>query len=248
MEIISFMNQKGGVGKTTLTINIAAMLASKGKKVLIIDNDAQSNCTATFYNGMPVKTLYNVLLEDLNLNKIIQKTNVENLDIAINSLDSSDINLLLSMEFGRELKLKEAISEANLNYDYVLIDCNPSLDLSLVNALVASNEIIIPIDASAYSLTGLSNLTNFINKIRKINKTIDVTGFILNNIDRRTNGYKVIAAAVDEAFPNKLFKQHVGMNSIYSKMQFAQETIIDHKGNKAYTEIESLVKECIERW
>ena len=166
MEIISFVNQKGGVGKTTLSINIAAILADKGKRVLIIDNDSQSNVTSTFFNYEPTKTLYNVLLNNLDLKEIIQNTDIKNLDVAVNSIASSDINLLLSTEIAREVKLKNAIKEAKLNYDYIIIDCNPALDLSLINALVATDEIVIPIDCSAYSLTGLNNLLKFIEKLK----------------------------------------------------------------------------------
>ena len=160
MKIIAFVNQKGGVGKTTLSLNLAALLAEEGKKVLIIDNDSQSNITNTFFNEEFDNTIYNVILKDENLNNVIHRTSIENLDVVVNSLASADINLLLSTEIAREMKLKNALTKAKLNYDYVLIDCNPSLDLNMVNALVACDEVIIPIDCSAYSLTGLKNLVD----------------------------------------------------------------------------------------
>lgn len=248
MKVIAFVNQKGGVGKTTLSINIAAILAEQGKKVLIIDNDSQSNVTSTFFDYEPTKTLYNVLLNNLDLKEIINNTDINNLDIAVNSIASSDINLLLSTEIAREVKLKNAIMDAKINYDYIIIDCNPALDLSLINALVATNEVIIPIDCSAYSLTGLNNLLKFIEKLKVLNKELKINGFVLNNVDRRTSTYKDIIEAINQYYPDMLFENYIGMNSIYSKMQFAKETIIENKNNKAFTELNAVIKELQERW
>lgn len=245
MKIIAFVNQKGGVGKTTLSVNMASILADEGYKVLCIDNDAQANTSNTFIDKEPQKSMYDVLLNGLNLNEIITKTKIKNLDLAANSIVSSDLNLLLGPAVAREMKLKNAIEKANLIYDYVFIDCNPSLDLSLINALVAANEVIIPIDSSAYSVTGLFNLIKFINNVKVLNNTLDIGGFILNNVDRRTVLYKDVAEAIDQNYPEKLFKTQIGQNSIFNKMQFARETIIEHKKNNAYTELKNLIKELI---
>lgn len=245
MRIIAFVNQKGGVGKTTLSINIAAVLADLGYKILIIDNDSQANVTNTFFYEEPEKTLYNVILNKLNLKEIIQKTDVENLDIAVNSIESSDLNLLLGPAVARELRLKNAIEKANLDYDFIFIDCNPSLDLSLINALVAAKEIIVPIDSSAYSLTGLNNLINFIDNVKMLNSDLEIKGFILNNVDRRTALYKNVVDAMQKFYPGKLFNQLIGQNSIYNKMQFNKETIINNKTNKAYLELVKLTQEVL---
>lgn len=243
MRIIAFVNQKGGVGKTTLSLNLASILADNGSKVLIIDNDSQANITNTFLDEEPENTLYNVILHEEKLENIIHKTNIENLDIAVNSLASSDINLLLSTEIAREMKLKNAIENANIDYDYVFIDCNPALDLNLINALVATEEVVIPIDTSAYSLTGLKNLVAFIDKVKVLNKKLDIKGFVLNNIDRRTSLYKDIEEAINELYPGMLLSQGISLNSIFSKMQFAKETIIANKSNKAYAELNNLLLE-----
>ena len=243
MKIIAFVNQKGGVGKTTLSLNLAALLAEEGKKVLIIDNDSQANITNTFFNEEFDNTIYNVILKGEDLNNVIHKTSIENLDVVVNSLASADINLLLSTEIAREMKLKNAVTKAKLDYDYVLIDCNPSLDLNMVNALVACDEVIIPIDCSAYSLTGLKNLVDFIEKIKVLNEDLNIKGFVLNNVDRRTHLYVDIKEVIDEIYPGKLFKQEISLNSIFNKMQFRKDTIINYNKNKAYTELNELLDE-----
>ncbi|MGU8541596.1 ParA family protein, partial [Clostridium perfringens] len=226
MRVIALVNQKGGVGKTTLSINMAAILADLGYKVLLIDNDSQSNVTNTFLTEEPSKTLYNVMLRDIDLKEVIQNTGIKNLDIAVNSLESSDLNLLLGPKVAREMKLKNAIVKSKIDYDFVFIDCNPSLDLSMINALVAANEVIIPIDSSAYSLTGLNNLIKFINDVKVLNSSLEINGFVLNNVDRRTALYKEVADVINQYYPEKLFKQQIGQNVIFNKMQFKKETII----------------------
>lgn len=245
MRVIAFVNQKGGVGKTTLSINIASVLADLGYKVLLIDNDSQSNVTNTFLTEEPQKTLYNVMLNDIDLKEVIQNTGIKNLDIAVNSLASSDLNLLLGPKVAREMKLKNAIVKSKIDYDFVFVDCNPSLDLSMINALVAANEVIIPIDSSAYSLTGLNNLIKFINDVKVLNSSLEINGFVLNNVDRRTALYKEVADVINQYYPEKLFKQQIGQNVIFNKMQFKKETIINNKDNKAYEELVKLISEVI---
>ncbi|MDM0953437.1 AAA family ATPase [Clostridium perfringens] len=245
MRVIALVNQKGGVGKTTLSINMAAILADLGYKVLLIDNDSQSNVTNTFLTEEQSKTLYNVMLRDIDLKEVIQNTGIKNLDIAVNSLESSDLNLLLGPKVAREMKLKNAIVKSKIDYDFVFIDCNPSLDLSMINALVAANEVIIPIDSSAYSLTGLNNLIKFINDVKVLNSSLEINGFVLNNVDRRTALYKEVADVINQYYPEKLFKQQIGQNVIFNKMQFKKETIINHKDNKAYEELVKLISEVI---
>ncbi|XZL20577.1 ParA family protein (plasmid) [Clostridium perfringens] len=245
MRVIAFVNQKGGVGKTTLSINIASVLADLGYNILLIDNDSQSNVTNTFLTEEPQKTLYNVMLNDMDLKEVIQNTGIKNLDIAVNSLASSDLNLLLGPKVAREMKLKNAIIKSKIEYDFVFIDCNPSLDLSMINALVAANEVIIPIDSSAYSLTGLNNLIKFINDVKVLNSSLEIRGFVLNNVDRRTTLYKEVADAINQYYPEKLFKQQIGQNVLFNKMQFKKETIINNKDNKAYEELVKLISEVI---
>ena len=244
-KIISFINQKGGTGKTTLSLNISAILADKGYKVLLIDTDAQGNLTNTFIQN-PKKTLYDVMVKDNPLHDVLVKTSLNhNLDIIPNNILSYDINLILAPEIARELKLKNALDKDNLKYDYIIIDCNPSLDVCLINVLCCSNIVYILIDTSAYSFVGLTNLVNFIEKVKPLNPNLNIGGFIFNNIDRRTTLFKEIIDAVNHIYPDKLLKTTISLNSIYPKMQLKKETILSNKNTKSYLELSKLTEEII---
>ena len=243
MNITAYVNQKGGVGKTTLALNLGALLAQKGYATLLIDNDSQCNITNTFLQSKPEKSMYNVMTEGVLLKDIIQKTEVKNLDIAPNILKSVDTNILIASADCRELILKNAIEKSDLKYDYILVDCNGALDLCMINALATANNAIIPIDCSAYSLTGLSNLIQYINQVKSLNKGLEIKGFVLNNIDRRSNIAEMLRSAIDSAFPNKLLKQDISMSSVFAKMQYSKKTIIDHKNTKSYKELKELLSE-----
>lgn len=243
MNVIAFVNQKGGVGKTTLALHMGAMLSSKGYSTLIIDNDSQCNISNTFLKETPNKTMFDVMTNGILLKDIIQKTELNNLDIAPNTVNSVDTNILISRKDCRELILKNSIKESNLSYDYILIDCNGALDLCMINALACANNAIIPIDCSAYSLTGLSNLTSYINQVKSLNKDLTVKGFVLNNVDRRSNLSVTLREAINGAFPSKLLKQDISMSSIFAKMQYNKETILNHKNTKSYKEIKELTAE-----
>lgn len=244
MKIVSFVNKKGGVGKTTICLNLAAILASKNKKVLILDNDGQCNITKTFNLEHSPKTLYNVILNEESLFSVIQKTNIENLDVVPNNKFYQDALMKITTVKNRELRLKVALENLNLSYDYIFIDCNPSMDLGVLNALAASDEVIIPLDISAYSLEGLTDLISFINAIKKnINSSLEIKSFILNNIDRRTKLHLEIESAINKIYPNKLAKVTLSLSSIFSKMQFKKETLINNKLSKSYLEYNKLIKE-----
>lgn len=245
MNIIAFVNQKGGVGKTSLSVNLGALLADAGKKTIILDNDSQANATNTLLNIKPDKTLYDVIINNVNLHDVIYKTDINNLDIIPNCLKSIDINILISTKLSRELLLKNAIDKAALNYDYMLIDCNPSLDLNMINALATADNVIIPIDSSSYSITGLSNLINFINDIKAINHSLKIQGFVLNRIDRRSNLTDTIREAIDKAYPGLLLKQDISLANLFTKMTYDKETIIAHKKTKTYKELNNLLQEVI---
>lgn len=243
LKIISMVNKKGGVGKTTLSLNIAAFLASKNKKVLLIDNDAQSNLTKTFLDFIPEISLFDVLTKEMNLNEIIYNTNINNLDIAVNNKDFSDLDVAITKYSDCEFKLRQAIEKAKLKYDFVIIDCNPNFNYATLNALIASNDIIIPIDDCAYSLDGLLEFNEDTELVRVLNPDLKLKGIVLNRIDNRTSLYKDLVDAIDEHYPNKLCKTIIYQYQLYKTLSFSSKTVINHKFSKCYREIKNLVKE-----
>ena len=248
MKIISFVNQKGGVGKTTLCISIAALLADEGHRVLIIDNDPQANSSLAVTGENFEVGLHDVVVKGLDIKEIIKPTAINNLDIVVNNNDSFNNNVELVTALSREFRLKKAIQKADLDYDYILIDCNPNLDINSINAIVISDNLVVPLDESLHSFSGLGNLINYLNMISEDFPNALHYNLVLNNIDRRTSLYKDFAETVDENYPDKLLKTQIGMSSIYNKMCYESQTIINYKSTKAYKEMKELLKELKVIW
>ena len=187
--IISIINQKGGVGKTTTAVNLAAYLADRGKKTLLIDEDAQGNSTSGLSKDVELKkNLYDVLLDDADAEEAIVKTAVKKLSLLPSSIDLAGADIELSAMDGRERILKKKIEVLKDAYDFILIDCPPSLGLMTLNALVASDSILIPIQAEFYALEGLSQLVKTVQIVsRKLNPSLRILGILLTMFDGRTN-------------------------------------------------------------
>lgn len=205
-KILCFSNHKGGVGKTCCVCNIGAGLSLKKKNVLMIDLDPQANLSLSLGIKNPTQNIYQCLSGQYPLSKVIQSV-CKNLDIIPSHLDLSGSEIELSSESGREFILKELLEEIVNDYDYIIIDCAPSLGLLTLNALTASTEAYVPLQAQFLALQGLSKLKEVINKIQKrLNKNLGIGGVIITQFDGRKILNREVAEIVEEYFPGKVFK------------------------------------------
>ena len=213
-KIISIANQKGGVGKTTTAINLSTVLAKKGKKVLMIDADPQGNGTS----GVGVDkdqqfSVYDVLIEDIEIENTLQKTQVRNLDLCPSNINLAGAEVqLVSME-NREYKLKEKVDKIKDKYDFIIIDCPPSLGLITLNAFTASDSVLIPVQCEYYALEGLGQLLNTIELVKKrMNKSLRVEGALLTMYDARTNLSNQVVKEVKNYFGDRVYKNVIPRN------------------------------------
>lgn len=215
-KIISFANQKGGVGKTTTCVNLAACLADKGRKVLIIDADPQGNATSSlgFFEKKDKRSLYEVLCDDLNVKDGIKDTEIDNLKLLPSSVDLAGAEIeLAQVIIGRERVLEEKIEEIEDDYDYIMIDCPPSLGLLTVNALTASNGVILPIQCEYFALEGLSQMMNTIKLVKKfLNATLNVEGVVLTLFDGRSKLSKGVQEEIAKFFGDKVYDTKIRRN------------------------------------
>lgn len=211
-KILCLSNHKGGVGKTCSTCNIGAGLARKGSKVLLIDLDPQANLSLSFGIKDVERSIYPVLLGNCQVDEAIYNV-TENLDIIPSNLDLAGAEIELSSEAGREVILKECISKVRNDYDYIIIDCAPSLGLLTTNALTASNEVYIPLQAQYLSLQGVSKLTSIIEKIqRRLNDNLRIGGIFITQYDARKVLNRDIAENIEKYFSNKVLKTKIRDN------------------------------------
>ena len=250
-EIISFSNQKGGVGKTTTCVNMSAYLAKLGKKVLLIDMDPQGNATTGLgFNKSEMKqSVYDVLIDDVDISSVAKKTEIENLYIVPSSIELAGAEVDLVYLANREKRLYEKLIKVKNEYDYIAIDCPPSLGLLTINALAASDSVIIPIQCEYYALEGLSQLMNSIKLVIKhLNKKLTIQGVSLTMFDGRALVSKQIAAEIRKYFDKKVFNTVVPRNIRVSEAPSHGVPVMLHDpkcaGAKAYLE---LTKEFLER-
>ena len=213
-KIVSIANQKGGVGKTTTAINLSTVLAKKNKKVLLIDADPQGNATSGIGISKNQKfSIYDVLIEDIEVENTLQKTKIKNLDLC-----PSDINLagaevqLVDLE-DREFRLRRKLEEIKAKYDYIIIDCPPSLGLVTLNAFTASDSVLIPVQCEYYALEGLGQLINTIKLVKDhLNSELKIEGALLTMYDVRTNLSNQVAQEVKRYFSDKVYKNIIPRN------------------------------------
>lgn len=249
-KVIAIANQKGGVGKTTTAVNLSSCLAYKGKKILIIDIDPQGNTTS----GLGIdkkaikKSVYDVIINDENIESTLIDTPVENLKICTSNIQLAGAEVELVSLISRETRLKAAISEIREKYDYILIDCPPSLGLLTLNSLTASDTVLVPIQCEFYALEGLSQLMNTVKLVqRHLNKKLDVEGVVLTMFDARTNLSIQVVEEVKKYFGNKVYRTVIPRNVRLSEAPSFGLPIILYdpksKGAECYME---LAEEVIE--
>ncbi|MFI5343135.1 MAG: ParA family protein [Chlamydiales bacterium] len=211
-KVLCFSNHKGGVGKSCSACNVGAGLSIKGHKVLVVDLDPQANLSLSLGVKDAEKTIYQVLHGEKKCGECIYNI-TENFDIIPSTLDLAGAELELAAEAGREVILKEAIDDLFGKYHYIIIDCAPSLGLLTTNALTASHEVMIPIQAQYLSLQGISKLTDVIEKIRKrLNKSLMVGGVFITQYDARKVLNRDISSAIEKYFPKDVFKTKIRDN------------------------------------
>ena len=240
-RIIAIVNQKGGVGKTTTSINLAAGLAAKGMKVLLIDMDPQGNASTGLgiSRAQREATIYNVLTEGLSIDETIQSTSVANLHVVPSHVDLSAAEMEIGQREGRTRLLRDAIEAAGAQFDYVMIDCPPSLNLLTINALSAARSVIVPLQCEFFALEGLSQLLQTVEMAKSsINPALAIDGVMLTMYDRRNRLSSQVAEDVRKHLGRAVFETIIPRNvRIAEAPSFALPVISyapNSKGAKAY--------------
>jgi len=251
--VVAMCNQKGGVGKTTSTINLGAALAECGRKVLLVDLDPQGALSAGL--GVPhyelAHTVHNLLVEPrVPIGDVLIHTSVENLDLVPSNIDLSAAEIQLVNEVGREQTLGRALRPVLADYDYVLIDCQPSLGLLTVNALACSDGVIIPTECEFFSLRGLALLTDTVDKVRdRLNPKLSISGILVTRFDTRTVNAREVMNRVVERFGDLVFDSVITRTVRFPETSVAGEPITSwapkSSGAQAYR---ALAREVIDRF
>ncbi len=250
-KIITIANQKGGVGKTTTAINLSASLADLGKSVLLIDADPQANASSGL--GIDVRTLeftiYECLIEGVPMSQTIQKTKVKNLDVLPSHIDLVGAEIELLNVDNREYVLSNLIESVKDNYDYIIIDCSPSLGLITVNALTATDSVIIPVQSEYFALEGISKLLNTIKIIKtKLNTSLEIEGFLITMFDNRLRSANQVFEEVKKHFESLVFKTVIYRNVRLSEApSFGVPITVFDKESRGSENYISLAKEIVSR-
>ena len=214
-RILAVANQKGGVGKTTTTVNLATALAACGKRVLIVDMDPQGNASTGLGVAADKRghSIYQVLLDGMSLEAAVTRTLVPGMDIVPSGVDLSGAELELIDVPRREYRLRDAIQQARGTYDFVVIDCPPALGLLTLNALVAADSVLVPLQAEFYALEGLSHLMRTIDRVKRgLNPSLSLQGVVLTMFDRRNNLCEMVAADVRGYLGDRVYKTMIPRN------------------------------------
>ncbi len=251
-KIIAFANQKGGVGKTTTCINLAAYVAAMGKKVLVLDLDPQGNATSGLGiddKDKNLKTIYDLISGEYSVKEVIQQTLLEGLDILPSTVDLAGAEIEMIQMPQREKIIKGILDSVRDSYDFIMIDCPPSLGLITVNALTACNSVIIPMQCEYYPLMGITQLMNTIRLIKfHLNPTIDIEGVVMTMKDKRSNLTTEVSDEILKFFGKKVFFTYIPRNIRLAEAPSHGEPILiydpNSKGAEAYL---SLAEEFLDR-
>lgn len=243
-KIISIVNQKGGVGKTTTAVNLTAALGAMGKKIMLIDIDPQGNSTSGYgiNKRKTDKTSYEVLTGECELKEAIIKTEFENVDLVCSNMNLAGAEIEIIETENRERILKKAITSVRANYDYIFLDCPPSLGLITLNALTASDTFLVPIQCEYYALEGLSQLMATVRKIKRMyNSMLDIEAVLLTMYDGRLNLTQQVVEEVKKFFPGKVYSSVIPRNVRLSEApSFGQPVLYYDKrssGAEAYNKL-----------
>lgn len=242
-KVISVANQKGGVGKTTTTVNLCTILAKKGKKVLLIDADPQGNATSGLGVEKEVEfSTYDVLVNDTPVEDTLQKASIKNLKVCPANINLAGAEVELVSMMSREQRLKEKLDQIKDKFDYIFIDCPPSLGLVTLNAFTASNSVLIPVQCEYFALEGLGQLLNTVELVKKhLNKAFEIEGALLTMYDIRTNLSNQVVREVKKYFNNKVYQTIIPRNVRLSEAPSYGMPITEYdpksKGAKSYMKL-----------
>jgi chromosome partitioning protein len=248
-KIISIFNQKGGVSKTTSAINISTCLSMQNKKVLLVDNDPQGNCSESFGMYENEKTICNVMVEGMKIKDAICKTALDNLYILPANISHAGTELHLINAMSREMTLAKAMKKIVNDFDYIIIDCPPSLGLLSINSLAASEHIIIPIRVGKYALRGLKNLFSTVEKVKEhLNENLSITGIFITQDDANTKISREIKEQLNSQLDSLVFKTAISKAIKVVESEFESKPIVVFdKSSKVSKEYIELTKEVVER-